>query len=178
MTFKLLWGTTWRGGAWGTALGALLGAVYGALFLVALFLFAISTQSGAPPQAEDAPRGLGAVLFLTLIGSGVGSIFGIPTGILIGLVDGFLLGILTRAFFFPLRDARRYHWVIGTASALLSAIGSFISFALILLLYAKEHSISVTTMAAAGAFPALIAGAGGVFISNRIARWYEKEGTK
>jgi hypothetical protein len=177
-TIKLLWGTTWRGGAWGTALGALLGALYGTLFLVALFLFAMSTQSGAPSQAEDAPRGLVAVLFLMLIGSGVGSIFGIPTGILVGFIDGLLIGILTRAFFYPLRNAQRYRRVIGIVSALFSAMGSWIGFALIMLLYAREHSLSVMTMAVVGAVPALIAGLGGVFISNRIAHWYESESKK
>jgi eukaryotic-like serine/threonine-protein kinase len=173
-TFKLLWGSTWRGGTWGIALGALLGMIYGALFMVALFFAAMSNQTNAAPQSADAPRGLIAILFLMFIGSIMGALFGMPTGVFIGLIDGLVLGVLTRVFFYPIRDALRFRRVLAIVSALISIVGSWTCFALILLLFAQQHSVSVTTMVVVGAIPALIAGAGGVFVSRRIVEWYSK----
>ncbi len=177
-TFKLLWGSTWRGGMWGIALGALLGMIYGALFMVALFLVAISNQTNAAAQPADAPRGLIAILFLMFIGSIMGALFGIPTGVFIGLIDGLILGILTRVFFYPLRDTQRLRRTLAVISAFVSIVGSWTFFALILLLFARQHSVSVTTMVVIGAVPALIAGAGGVFVSRRIEEWYSNSRPK
>lgn len=169
-----MWGSTWRGGTWGIALGALLGMIYGALFMVALFFVAMSNQTNAAPQPADAPRGLIAILFLMFIGSIMGALFGMPTGVFIGLIDGLVLGILTRMFFYSLGNARRFRRVLAAISALVSIVGSWTCFALILLLFAQQHSVSVTTLVVVGAVPALIAGAGGVFVSRRIAEWYAK----
>lgn len=168
-TIKLFWNTTWRGGAWGLLAGTMLGTAYGAIFANALFLFGLA-QAPLDLRADDIPRALGAILVLALIGAVMGALFGVPTGLIVGSLNGLLVGVLTRAFFFPPRDARTYRRVIALASALFTVIASWLGFLAIMLFYANREKANVPMLAVIVLIPALIAGIAAALISRVIAR--------
>jgi hypothetical protein len=176
-TITLLWNTTWRGGALGLLAGTMLGTTYGAIFANALFLFGLA-QTPFDLRADDIPRALGAIVILALIGAVMGALFGVPTGLLVGSLNGLLVGLITRAFFFPPRDARTYRRVIAMTSALFTAIASWVGFLAIMLFYANREKANVPMLAVIAVIPALIAGIAAAFISRVIARGYEKERAK
>jgi len=177
-TARWLWGMTWRGGAWGLLAGTMLGTAYGAVFANGLFFFGLLSQAPAEFHGEDVPRAIVAVLLLALIGSVMGALFGVPTGFVVGLLNGLLLGIVTRAFFYPLRDARTYRRVIALISVGFTAIASWLGFFAIMLFYANTEKANVPVLAIGVIIPALIAGIAAGFISQMGARWYERESAK
>lgn len=177
-TFKLLWSTTWRGGAWGLLAGTMLGTFYGAMFANSLFFFGLLAQAPGEFRRDNVSSALFAVLLLALIGGITGGIFGIPTGFVVGGLNGLLLGIITRAFFIPLRDAKTYRRVIMLTSAVFTAIASWLGFFTIMLFYANTEQANVPVLAALVVVPALLAGVAAAFISQIGARWYEKENAK
>jgi hypothetical protein len=125
-------------------------------------------------ESSDALR-VGVVIpFLALIGAIMGALFGVPTGLLVGLLNGLLVGILTRVYFFPPRDARTYRRVIAMASALFTAVASWIGFLAIMLFYANREKANVPVLAVGVLIPALIAGVGAGLLSRMITRWYEQ----
>ncbi|MBI5302584.1 MAG: hypothetical protein HY868_10635 [Chloroflexi bacterium] len=177
-TIKLLFGTTWRGGAWGLLGGTMLGTAYGAIFANVLFAFGLAAQAPFDLQRDDIPRAIVAVLVLALIGSVMGALFGVPTGLVVGLLDGLLIGIVTRVFFFPLKDAKTYRRVIAITCAVFTTIAAWLGFFAIMLFYADRDKANVGTLALAVTLPALIAGVASAFISRVIARWYEQESAR
>ncbi len=171
-TAKLFWNTTWRGGAWGLLAGTMLGTAYGAVFANVLLLSGLFAQMPTAFESSDALR-VGVVIpFLALIGAIMGALFGVPTGFVVGALNGLLIGMITRAFFFPPRDARTYRRVIATTSALFTGIASWLGFFAIMLFYANRDKANVPILAVGVLIPALIAGVAAAFISREIARWY------
>ncbi len=171
-TSKLLFNFIWRGGAWGTLLGAVGGTGFGAWTGVALLALGL-TQTDTALTSADLGRGIFAALFLALIGSGIGSLFGLPTGFFLGLLCGGVIGAVTRAFYYPLQNARRYRVIVAGISAMLGALGSLAAFAAILQFYARRAVFAESLIYFS--VPALIAGACAAFVGGRLARWYEKK---
>lgn len=178
MTFKLLWSTTWRGGAWGLLAGTLLSMVYGALFFNAMLFFGLLSEMPVAFESSDVLRVGVVVPFLALIGAIMGGIFGIPTGAVVGGLNGLLLGIITRVFFFPLHDSKKYRRVIALTSAVFTALASWFGFFALMLFYANIEKANVPVLALIITLPALIAGMAAGLISQIGARWYEKESAK
>jgi len=174
-TTRLLFGTTWRGAAFGLLVGTFGGTAFGALFGNALvFGVALLKQ---PPQDlgfNDLPAAIGAMVVLALIGSVMGAMFGMPTGVAVGLMDGLLVGIVTRLFFFPLKNARVYRLVIAVMSFVVTTPVSWIAFMLIWLLFANQGKADLMGLGAISVLPALVAGISAGLISQIGARWYEK----
>lgn len=175
MTGKIIFGMTWRGAAWGLLGGTMLGTAYGAIFANALLVFGLA-QTTSPIEASDLPRALVGVLVLALIGSVMGALFGVPTGAIVGMLDGLLVGIITRVFFFPLREAKNYRRVTAMVSVMFTGIASWLCFFAIMLFYANREKANVGALAIAVTLPALIAGGASAFISRAIAGWYERLG--
>ncbi|MBM3131018.1 MAG: hypothetical protein FJ009_20620 [Chloroflexi bacterium] len=173
-TARLLWGMTWRGGAWGLLAGTMLGTAYGALFGNGVLLIKLA-QEWQTLGPENILPGIAAVGILILVGAVMGALFGVPTGLLVGSLNGLLVGMITRAFFFPPRDARAYRRVIAVASALFTSIASWIGFLAIMLFYANREKANVPMLAVIVLIPALIAGVGAGLISRMISRWYENQ---
>ncbi len=174
-TPKLLFNFIWRGGAWGTLFGAVGGAGVGAWTGVALLALGL-TQTDAAFTSADIARGIFAMLFFALIGSGVGSLFGLPTGFFLGLMGGGVIGAVTRAFFYPLQNAHLYRVIVASISAIFGALGSLSAFAAILQFYARRAVFAESL--AFFSVPALIAGACAAFVGGRVARWYERQSDK
>ncbi len=170
-TIKLLWGTTWRGGALGLLVGTLGGAAYGALFANGLLAWGLLAQPRAL-ELKDLPAGIGAVVFLALIGAVVGALFGVPTGIVVGIANGLFLGILTRVFFYPPKNARAYRWTVAIVSTLFTAFTAWICFIGIILFYANRNAANFGVLIGIVTLPALIAGVGAGLLSRLITRWY------
>lgn len=96
------------GAAIGFAVQALFGAVLAA-FAVAAAVTNRGTDLFSPGTAIAV---LGGIFMLWLIGAVAGGIFSIPAGIVVGVSGGILLSLITRIFFYPLKDARRYRILI------------------------------------------------------------------
>lgn len=175
-TFKLVWGTTWRGAAFGLLVGTFGGSWFGALFgNVLVFGVGLLKQ---PPQdlgLKDVPAAIGAMLFLALIGAVMGTMFGMPTGVIVGLMDGVLVGIITRLFFYPLKNARVYRVVIAVISFIVTTPVSWVGFMLIWLLFSNDGKADLMGLGAISGLPALVAGISAALISQIGARWYEKQ---
>jgi hypothetical protein len=154
--------------------GTMLGTAYGAVFANALFLFGLAAQSPFNLQLDDSPRAFVAIAILALIGAVMGALFGVPTGFVVGVLNGLLIGIATRAFFFPLRDARTYRRVIAAASASFTGIASWFGFLAIMLFYANREKANVPMLAVIVLIPALIAGVGAGLLSRMFSRWHEQ----
>jgi hypothetical protein len=177
-TIKLLWGTTWRGGAFGLVAGTMGGAGYGAIFANVLFAFGLMSQAPFEFKPEYVVSGLVAVLFFAFIGSIAGALFGVPTGLVVGIADGMLLGVMTRALFYPLKNARRYRWMIAIVSAIFTGIVAWLCFISIMLFYVNRNAANVGVLAVIVTIPALIAGVGAGLTSRLVAHWYESESKK
>lgn len=175
-TLSLIWNALWRGGAWGLLTGTVLGAAYGAIFANVLLFLGLLSQAAAQFRPDDLPRAYAAVLFLALIGSVVGALFGVPTGLIVGLIDGLLIGVLTRAFFYPLKDAARHRRVTAIVSAIFTTFASWLCFVGIMLFYANRARANIPVLMLLVTIPALIAGAAGWFVARHIARSYEQAG--
>ncbi|MBI4786177.1 MAG: hypothetical protein HY782_03915 [Chloroflexi bacterium] len=173
-TGRLLWGMTWRGGAWGLLVGTLGGTAYGAVFANVLLAAGLVSQMPFDWKPEYAVSAIGAVLFLALIGAVVGGIFGVPSGIVVGTMVGLAMGVLTRAVFYPPRGTRVFRWTLAITSALLTTIAAWMCFIAIMLFYANRNAASVGALMIVVAIPALIAGAAAALISRLLARWYEQ----
>jgi MFS family permease len=177
-TLQLLFSTTWRGGMWGLLAGTMVGATFGALFGNVLVFGVGLTQQQEQISLNDIPAAIGAVAILAIIGSVMGALFGVPTGFVVGIANGLLLGIISRVFFFPLKNARAYRWVIALISMAFTTLASWVGFMLIMFLYANQDKADWVGIVIFLVVPALIAGVVAGFISQIGARWYEKKNTK
>lgn len=177
-TINLLFGTTWRGAAWGLLVGTFGGSAFGALFGNVLVFGVGLMRQPADLGLSDIPTAIAAVGVLALIGSVMGALFGVPTGFVVGLLNGLLVGIVTRIFFFPLKNVRAYRIVIALVSLIFTTLASWVGFMLIMILYAKQDKANFTGLGIFVALPALIAGIGAGLICQIGARWYEKESAK
>lgn len=172
-TTRLLFGTTWRGAAWGLLVGTFGGSAFGALFGNALVFGVGLLRQPADLSLSDIPTAIAAVGVLALIGSVMGALFGVPTGFVVGLLNGLLVGIVTRVLFFPLKNVRVYRIVIALMSMVFTMLTSWVGFMLIWILYANEDKANMAGLAVMSVLPALIAGVGAGLISQIGARWYE-----
>jgi hypothetical protein len=177
-TLKLLWGMTWRGGAWGLLAGTFVGATFGALFgNVLVFGVGLMNQSKSL-GLNDIPTAIAAVFAVAMFGMVIGALFGVPTGFVVGIMDGLLIGVLTRALFYPLKNVRAYRWTIAIVSAVFTSMVAWVCFLGIALFYSNRNSANVGGLMLVFILPALVAGIAAGFISRLITRWSEMESTK
>jgi hypothetical protein len=177
-TFKLVWNTTWRGGAWGLLAGTFIGAAFGAVIgNVLVFGVGLMNQSKSL-GLNDIPTAFAVVFAVAMFGMVIGAIFGVPTGFVVGITNGLLLGIVSRVFFFPLTNVRAYRWVIALISMTFTTLTSWVGFMLIMFLYANQDKANYVGLAIFLVIPALIAGVVAGLISQIGARWYERESAK
>ena len=92
----------------------------------------------------------------------------------VGIANGLLLGVMTRAFFYPLKNAQQYRRVVAGVSAIFTGVLAWLCFFSIMLFYANRAAADVAALAVIVAIPALIAGVGAGLTSRLIAQWYSK----
>ena len=179
-TRKLLWGMTWRGMALGTEYGAVLGFLYGLLIL--LLVFGLSSIFPSPPPTQIVGEQIeldASVFFIgTLLSSFAGFVVGISTGLTIGLIGGVSCGIVTRLFFLPLLDPKRYYCITQTLGSLYSSVGTSICIFLFFRPTGMDQNTFDFGHLVIVFVSALISGICGILISRRIAQWYERESAK
>ncbi len=109
---RLIWFFLGRMALLGLALGGGLGLVYGATLLLASLVVpcAMHLQTCIGATADQ----VGVGLFLPVFGAVFGLLVGALAGLALGLVDGLVLGLLTRLFYYPPTDEKRYRNVAGT----------------------------------------------------------------
>ncbi len=167
-TPSLMWNMALRGGVWGFPIGLLLGGIYS---IVVLGIVALSPRltglgSSQPPPALFL---IYTILLLGLIGSLVGGLIGLAAGPLGGL----FCFALTRLFFFPLQNGRRYRFVVEIAGALYGMATTLICTQLIGRLPIAPPIEGTGNLLLFHLFPAIIAGAVCLYIGRQIAAWYE-----
>lgn len=159
-----------------TLCGAAIGFAMQALFAAVLAAFAVAaavTNRGTDLFSPGtAIAVLGGIFMLWLIGAVAGGIFSIPAGIVVGVSGGILMSLITRIFFYPLKDARRYRVVMGILMGVYALVVSWLCFMAVYLLFARDNTIQSPLVPWLALIPALIAAALGYFVGWWIARWY------
>ncbi len=173
-TSKLFLGITGRAAIGGIVIAVAVQALLGAV-LAAVAVAAATTNRGTELLSPgNAIASLAGVFVLWLIGAIAGGLFSIPAGIVVGLSGGILMSVLTRIFFYPLKNARRYRIVIGIVMGAYAFAISWICFMAVYLLFARDNTIQSPEVPWIALIPALIAGGLGYFVSGWIGKWYEK----
>lgn len=173
-TTKLFWNISWRATLGGIVIALAVQAIFGAVFAAFGGAAAISNRGAellAPTNAI--PIALG-ILFLWLVGAIAGGIFSIPAGVFVGATGGILMSIITRLFFYPLKNARRYRVVMGIGMGLYALVVSWLCFMAIYLLFARDNALQSPLVPWLAMIPALIAGALAYFVCGWIAQWYAR----
>lgn len=171
-TMKLFLNITARA----TASGIIIALTVQAIFGLALAIFAVAaalTNRGAELFSPgNAIAALAGIFILWLIGAVAGGLFSIPAGIFVGATGGILLSILTRVFFYPPKNARRYRVTMGIVMGVYAFVVSWLCFMAVYLLFARDNEIQSPHVPWIAMIPALIAGVLGYVVSTWITRWY------
>ncbi|WP_375468306.1 serine/threonine protein kinase [uncultured Nostoc sp.] len=118
-----------------------------------------------------------AAIYSTVMIPGFGSIMGLQYGALIGFpiafVNGFLVSIITRLFFFPLKNAHLHRRTIGIISTTFGMATALFGFTLLLGGYFSYESIVSSLFFVIA--PSVITGLSMGAASKFIAQWYEKQ---
>jgi hypothetical protein len=168
-TPKLIWSMAVRGGGWTTGIGALLGAAYGVVLLMAAMLPQVQFNAGN----AGLPL-LVAFVYVFLIAALFGATVAGAIGFIAGPIGGLLCALMTRLFFLPLRDARVYRVVAAFAGGLYGILALVVAVRLISTSGLAPQIVTFRETVMLYVFPALIAGAAGVYISQKVVGWYQE----
>ncbi|MCG3140023.1 MAG: hypothetical protein HDKAJFGB_00983 [Anaerolineae bacterium] len=171
-TTKLFLNITARATASGIIIALTVQAVFGALLAIFGLAAALTNRGADLASPGNAIASLAGIFILWLIGAVAGGLFSIPAGIFVGATGGILLSILTRIFFYPPNNARRYRVTMGILMGAYAFIVSWLCFMAVYLLFARDNEIQSPNVPWLAMIPALIAGGLGYFISAWITRWY------
>lgn len=174
-TSKLVLNITARATAGGIIIALMVQAIFGALLALFAVGAAMTNRGTDLLSPGTAVAALAGVFVLWLIGAIAGGIFSIPAGIAVGVSGGILMSLLTRVFFYPLKETRRYRIVMGILMGMYAFIVSWICFMAVYLLFAKDNAVQSPLVPWLALIPALIAGVMGYFVCGFIAKWYVKE---
>ncbi|MEH2180118.1 serine/threonine protein kinase [Nostoc sp.] len=118
-----------------------------------------------------------AAIYGTVMIPGYGSIAGLQFGASIGfpiaLINGFLVSMITRLFFFPLKNAHLHRRTIGFISTTFGMAAALFGFSL--LFHGSFSDWSNVTSLFLVIAPSVITGLGMGVASKFIAQWYEKQ---
>ena len=118
-----------------------------------------------------------AAIYSTVVIPGLGSIAGLQFGALIGFpiafVNGFLVSIITRLFFFPLKNTHLHRRTIGIISTTFGMAAALFGFRL--LFHGSFSDGSIVTSLFFVIAPSVITGLSMGAASKSIAQWYEKQ---
>lgn len=169
-TRNMLWGMTWRGTVGGAIAGLILGAIYGA----ALAVYALASDSFLF-GARSNELLIGNIVLIG-IGGFAGSLVGLVMGSFLGLIGGISLALFTRLLFAG-KTSPSYVTIVRLAGLIFGIIGAplvFMGFEILrTALFGGRWTFSITLLY--HIVPALIGGFAAMFVSGRIARWYENE---
>ena len=168
-TSRLIWGMTWRGAVWGLLAGLILGVIYGLSVIVVLSIIDVVNKTSSNTNTET-------TVALVLLAIFFGAIFGAIVGVFAGAADGLLIGILTRLFFSPLKNAGAYRIIIALISGfftlIVAGLGLFgISIATSMVI---DNGVRILVIG----IPSIIAAIAAALISILITRWYIKASAK
>lgn len=170
-TRRLLWGMTWRGGIWGCVLGTFLTSIYGWLF----FAFTTGQSSVWSKESLFSTSGLMLSIFVAVL------FFSFPL-LLVGLTGGFVIAILTRKLFYPLTTPFQFRRISIISGFVIGVLGFLAIWVLRFgswdVTYSLKTDPELLKYILFPIVPALIAGFGATFVSQRLARWYERESAK
>ncbi len=177
-TTKLFLNITARATASGIIIALTVQAIFGLALAIFAFAAALTNRGAELFSPGNAIAALAGILILWLIGAVAGGLFSIPAGIFVGVTGGILMSVLTRLFFYPPKNARRYRVTMGIAMGAYAFIVSWLCFMAVYLLFSQDHAIQAPLVPWIALLPALIAGALAFFVSGWITRRYvQTQGT-
>lgn len=155
---------TGRATKWGMISGAYLGLLYGTL---AILVPGIVAHVMTPKEALVVSS-LPFVLSYATFGGLFGCVIGGFMGFVLGIINGLILGSITRRFFRPLTNIRRYRCVLGLASTAISLVAAWIGFGRNYTGPFDQEAVIFSVM------PTIIAGLTGLVASQCLATWYAR----
>lgn len=171
-TFKLFWNITWRATAGIFAAAWLAQAFFAMLFAGFGYAATVINPAGRPLSSAYILQALLAVFVLTLVGGVAGGFFSLPVGLFLGVSSGLLVSVITRLFFYPLRDASLYRWCVGLVLFVYSTLGSWAGFMALYLLISRENTLHSPLVPGLALLAALIAGGCALVVARWIAGGY------
>lgn len=173
-TSKLFLHIAARATAGGIVIALAVQAIFGAVLAIFGVAAAITNRGTELFELTNAIPVILGIFVFWLIGAVAGGLFSIPAGIFVGVTGGMLMSILTRVFFYPLKNARRYRVIMGILMGAYALVISWICFMAVYLLFARDNEIQSPLVPWIAMIPALIAGGLGYFVSWWIGKWYVK----
>lgn len=166
---KLLWVMIQRGWSWTTGIGALLGAAYGIVLLATamLSLWNFNPDNSAVLQVL-------VLFFAVIIAALFGAFVAAAIGFVAGPIGGLLCGLMTRLFFSPPGNVRWYHIIAGVAGGLYGMLAVIVAVRLISTSGFAPPIQTTREILILYVCPALLGGAAGIYISQRVADWYKQ----
>lgn len=171
-TLKLFWNITWRTAAGIFAAAWIVQTLFVTLFAAFGLFAAVANPAGRPLGLAYILQALLAMLFLALVGGVAGGFFSLPAGLFLGVSSGLLVSVLTRLFFYPLRNASLYRWSVGLFLLVYVTLGSWAIFMALYLLIARDNVIHSPLVPGLALLAALIAGGCASVVGRWVARWY------
>ncbi len=171
---KLFLNITARATISGIVIALMVQAIFGGVLAIFGVIAAMANRGQELLAPGNVAAAVAGIFILWLIGAVAGGLFSIPAGIFVGATGGILMWLITRIFFYPLKNARRYRVMIGIVMGAYAFVVSWICFMAVYLLFSKEHTIQAPLVPWLALIPALIAGALGYFVSGWIGKWYLK----
>lgn len=144
------------------------------LFMAAFVGFGLlaAAANGMPSSPAEWVQTKLGLYFLALVGGVAGGFFALPAGLVVGVTGGALASLLTRLFFYPLRNPARYRTVATVFLFLYTTLAAWLLFMALYLLLAADHVVHdpavVWIALAAAGIAGLCAGVVGWWVS----RWY------
>ncbi len=160
-TRKLLWGMTWRGTVWG----------FGAGIVISSFCLVVNDILPSSSVDYYTLPSVGYIRYIVGNDIPLGILIGIIFGFPVGLAASFLLSVLTKIFFCPLRNANNHQAILAVTCTIFVFANGLFFFGL-MLSHPPNHLVQNVIL------PCLISGAIAPIISQRLARWYERESAK
>lgn len=171
-TGEMFWSITWRTLSGLVAASCVTQLVFAALF--GCFGVVGALVNGQKTLVGGVGTLLG-VFFLNLVGAVLAGLFTIPASIFLGCSGGILLSLITRLFFYPLRNVTTYRNTMRAALMLYVIGGGWLSFMAVYLLFARNHKIHSPRVFWLALGGALVAGLISLPVSQWASNWYESQ---
>lgn len=171
-TLKLFWNITWRAAIGIFAAAWLAQAFFAMLFAGFGYAATVINPAGRTLSPAYVLQALLAVFVLTLVGGVAGGFFSLPVGLFLGVSSGLLVSVITRLFFYPLRDASLYRRSVSLVLFVYSTLGSWVGFMALYLLISRDHTFHSPLVPGLALLAALIAGGCALVVARWIARGY------
>ncbi|AFZ02771.1 serine/threonine protein kinase [Calothrix sp. PCC 6303] len=141
-----------------------------------LFLVSLCRSTFLGGAVVMMSAGLYGSVVIPLAGTVIGGMFGAMLGFPLGLGNGILVGLITRLFFYPLKNARRHRLLVSMTSTIIGTAVGIIYFAQFSGVLLGGTNSTLQSLLFYAIAPSIITGLSMGAVSKSFAQWYEREG--